>query len=410
VGSDSPARVDRRDDVRALPDFRLPPDLTRFRAQVRDFLSNEMGVARATGHQDRTDLTGWDQAFERSILRRAGDEGILGVSLPTEFGGGGHPPSWHALVSFEAAYHDAPLIDTAAALVAPTVIAFGSDLQRVQFLPAASRGTVNACIAYTEAGAGSDLSNVATVATPIDDGFVLTGEKVLVTGAHKADWCCTIARTDPGSTGRHGLSMFLVDMRTPRVDVVRHATANRWTLSTIRFDGATVGPDAVIGEVDRGWRQLTGALLGERSGTAWLGWATRNVEGLLAFAAGTADRRVRDDLADLVVRLFAGVRHAERVLALQDAGVPPVVEGAMSKVFATELLQRIATVGARVLGPAVLTAPGWFGDPTLPSWFAYEVVERLHPTLSAGANEIQRTTIAQVGLGLPPEPRNQGER
>jgi alkylation response protein AidB-like acyl-CoA dehydrogenase len=396
--------------VRALPDFFLNPELAAFRGRVREFLAVEMSAARTAGRQDRTDLTGWDDEFERALVRRAGAEGILGVSLPTDFGGGGHPPSWHALVSFEAAYHDAPLIDTAAALVAPTVIAFGSESQREQFLPAAGAGTINACIAYTESGAGSDLSNVATRADRVGDGFVLTGEKVLVTGAHKADWCCTIARTDPASSGRHGLSMFLVDMTAPGIDVIRLATANRWSLSAIRFDGATVGPDALLGEVDRGWRQLTGALLGERSGTAWLGWATRNVEALLAHCAGTGDRRVRGELADLVIRLFAGLRHAERVLALQDAGVPPVVEGAMSKVFATELLQRIASVGARVLGPDVLTAPGWFGDAALPQWFAYEVVERLHPTLSAGANEIQRTTIAQVGLGLPPEPRNQGER
>ena len=204
--------------------------------------------------------------------------------------------------------------------------------------------------------------------------------------------------------------MFLVDMTTPGIEVIRTPTANRWTLSTIRFDDAPVGPHALLGEVDGGWRQLTGALLGERSGTAWLGWATRNVEALLAHCAGTRDRQLRVDLADLVIGLFAGIRFAERVLALQDAGVPPVVEGAMSKVFATELLQRIATVGARALGPDVLTAPGWFGDTALPRWFAYEVVERLHPTLSAGANEIQRTTIAQVGLGLAPEPRTQGER
>ncbi len=76
----------------------------------------------------------------------------------------------------------------------------------------------------------------------------------------------------------------------------------------------------------------------------------------------------------------------------------------MSKVCVTELLQRIGRVGAATLGPDALTAPGWFGGP-LPEWFAYEVVERLHPTLSVGANEIQRTTIADVGLGLPPEPR-----
>ena len=72
----------------------------------------------------------------------------------------------------------------------------------------------------------------------------------------------------------------------------------------------------------------------------------------------------------------------------------------MSKVVATELLQHLARVGARVVGTDALTAPGWFGGP-LPQWFAYELVERLHPTLSVGANEIQRTTIAQLGLGLP---------
>ena len=87
---------------------------------------------------------------------------------------------------------------------------------------AACAGTVNVCIAYTEAGAGSDLSNIETAAAaPDDGGFVLDGEKVFVTGAHKADWCCTIARTDPASSGKRGLSMFLVDMTTPGVEVER---------------------------------------------------------------------------------------------------------------------------------------------------------------------------------------------
>jgi alkylation response protein AidB-like acyl-CoA dehydrogenase len=390
--------------VGPLPDVRLAPDLEAFRGQVRAFLTEAIPPERA-GHEDRRDLTGWDEAFERSVLRAAGAAGFLGVGLPEEFGGGGRRPSYPALVTFEAAYHDAPLIDTAAALVAPTVVAFGSDGQRAEFLPAACAGTVQACIAYTEAGAGSDLSNVATLAARDGDRFVLDGEKVLVTGAHKADWCCTIARTDPASSGRHGLSMFLVDMTTPGIEVTRHPTANRWTLSTVRFAGAAVGPEAVLGQVDQGWKQLTGALLGERSGSAWMGWATRNLEALLAHCEGTRDRVLRDQLADLVTRWFGARQQMARVLARQDAGVAPVVDGAMSKVYATELLQRIARVGARALGADVLTAPGWFGGP-LPEWFAYEQVERLHPTLSVGANEIQRTTIANVGLGLPPEPRS----
>jgi alkylation response protein AidB-like acyl-CoA dehydrogenase len=389
----------------ALPDLDRgrSPERAAFRNEVRRFLVDTMAPARSDGHEDRTDLTGWDDTFERDVLRAAGSAGILGVSLPEEFGGGGRPPSWQAVVAFEAAFHDAPLIDTAASLVAPTVVAFGTDAQRAELVPAACAGTVNACIAYTESGAGSDLSNIATTATPRGDRFVLDGEKVLVTGAHKADWCCTIARTDPASSGRHGLSMFLVPMATAGIEVTRHATANRWTLSTVAFAGATVDRDTVLGQVDQGWKQLTGALLGERSGSAWMGWATRNLDALLSHCRGTTDPVLRGELADLVARWFGARRQMERVLELQDGGAPPVVEGAMSKVYATELLQRIARVGGRALGADALTAPGWFGGP-LPQWFAYELVERLHPTLSVGANELQRTTIANVGLGLPPEP------
>jgi alkylation response protein AidB-like acyl-CoA dehydrogenase len=365
-----------------------------------------MAATRTEGHRDTRDLTGWDEAFERALLARAGAAGLVGVSLPREYGGAGRPRSWQAVVSFEAAYHDAPLIDTAAVLVGPTVLEFGSDAQRDRFLPAASDGSTLACIAYTETEAGSDLANIAT--TALDDGrggFVLHGEKVLVTGAHKADWCCTIARTDSTSRGSRGLSMFLVDMRTPGVSVERVPTANGWTLGTIRFEHTRVGEDALLGARDHGWRQLGAALLSERSGAAWLGWASRNVHALVETFRGTKDAIARDMLAGITIRLFVALRLAERVLRLQDAGGAPAVEAAMSKVCATELLQRIALVGDALLGPDVLVTPGWFGAEPLAGWFAYETVERLHPTLSVGANEIQRTTIAQLGLALPGEPR-----
>lgn len=381
------------------------PDHADFRARVRAFLRAEMDSARTANHRDPRDLTGLDEQFERGVLRRAGEAGFLGISLPEELGGGGRPPSWDAVVSYESAYHDGPLIDTAAHFLGPTLVTFGTPEQLDRVLRPAIAGTVNGCIAYTESGAGSDLTNVATLAVADGDGFVLDGEKVLVTGAHKADWCCTVARSDPASTGRQGLSMFVFPMDTPGVTSARVRTANGWDLGTVRFDGARVGPEALLGARDQGWRTLTGALIGERSGVAWLGWATRDTEALLSTCAGTRDHILRDELAAIVSELHVAKCIAAQVLAAQDAGESPFVAGAMSKVKATELLQRIARLGARVLGADVLAAPGWFGRPPLGEWFAYETVERLHPTLSVGANEIQRTTIGQVGLGLPPEPR-----
>ena len=87
--------------MRGLPDLRLSPDLDAFRAQVREFLAGTLPRDGDT-HRDPTDLTGWDEPSERDVLRRAGAAGLLGVSLPTELGGGGRPPSWQAVVGFEA--------------------------------------------------------------------------------------------------------------------------------------------------------------------------------------------------------------------------------------------------------------------------------------------------------------------
>ncbi len=393
-----------------LPDFCFPDELAAFRRGLREQLAGWMSEG-TDADRDGRDLTGWSERFESSVLRKAGAAGLLGVSLPVEHGGQGRPRSFQAVVSHEAAYHDAPLIDTAVALVAPTVIQFGSPAQKDAFLPPAIAGTINAAIAYTEAGAGSDLAEITTTAFPDEHGadgeptaFVIDGEKVLVTGPHKAHWCLTIARTEPGTVRNQGLSMLLVPMSTPGVEVERVRTANGWDLGTIRFNGAIVGAEALLGERSRGWRQLGAALLNERSGMAWLGWARRNLEALVELARGTRDPTVRDELASLVTRFWLGMRFAERVLWAQDVGGAPVVESASVKVWATELLQGIARSGSRLLGPDVLAAPGWFAQPPLGRWFAYEAVERLHPTLSVGANEIQRTTIAQLGLGLPREP------
>src|SRR5262249_56634683 len=95
------------------------------------------GGALAGGSRDLSALAGWDEGFEREVVAAAGAAGFLGVSLPVELGGGGRPPSWQAAVSYEAAYHDAPLIDTAAVLVAPTVASFGTDEQRAAAVRAA---------------------------------------------------------------------------------------------------------------------------------------------------------------------------------------------------------------------------------------------------------------------------------
>jgi alkylation response protein AidB-like acyl-CoA dehydrogenase len=383
------------------------PDVEAFREEVREFFADAMDPERVNGHADPLDLTGLDASFERAVQEDAGARGYLGVHLPKSLGGGGRSTTYRAVLGLEAAAFDAPVIDTAITLAGAPILAFGSDEQRDRLLPAMLRGEVLVCIAYTEAGAGSDLSNITTTARPADSGWVIDGTKVLVTGAHKSEWCVLVARTDPDAAPRHAMTMFLVDLSTPGITVRRVPTANGWTLCDVELDSVRVPESAVLGEVGRGFAQMAAALADERSGFFWVGWAERRLDDLLRAATATDDLDAthRDTLARLWIEVAVARQLAMRVVVVQEAGLDSSVAAAASKVFVTELLQRLASAGIALLGPAGLLTGSLFGaaDPHAPfhGRFAYECVERLHPTISVGSNQIQRDVLAHRGLGLP---------
>ncbi len=385
-------------------DFGLSPELEDMRARARAFLADEMAPERLAGHVDPTDLTGLDDRFEHTHHRAAGAAGFLGLTAPIEYGGGGHPPSWGSAYMYEAAYADAPSIDTAWMLCGGVVRQYGTPAQKQRLIPAMVAGELTACIAYTEPAAGTDLSATATVATPDGSGWRLSGEKTLITAAHKADLCVTTALTDPQAGAQSGMTMFLLDLPADRVEVKRRPTVNGWTLSDIRFDNVPVGPDSVLGEVNAGWPQLTGAVAQERSGMAHVAWATRVVEGLEAWASSRPlDRADRNALVRLRVDVSAAWRLSVRALAVADAGEPALAESAAAKVWATELLARLARIGSELVGLEALewgSVAGPLPGVPLGGRLAYEVLERIHPTISVGANELQRDIIARV-LGLP---------
>ena len=386
---------------------RFAADVEAFRDEVRAFLEDAMEPERANAHADARDLTGLDEEFERTLQQAAAARGYLAVSVPAGFGGGGRSSAFRAAFGLEAAAFDAPIIDTALTLGGAPILAFGSEEQRAALVPAMVRGEILLCIAYTEADAGSDLANITTNAARTTDGWVINGTKVLVTGAHKSDWCLLVARTDPEVPPRKAMTMFLVELGTPGITIRRVPTANGWTLSDIEFVDVHVPASAVLGEPGRGFAQMAAALADERSGFFWVGWAEQRLADLLAAAACTPDicPMQRDTLARLWIDVAIARQLAMRVIADQDQGLDTTVAAASSKVFVTELLQRIASAGVAQLGPSGLLTGPLFGptEPNAPfrGRFAYECVERLHPTISVGSNEIQRDVIAHRGLGLP---------
>lgn len=385
-------------------ELRLDPQQRAFRDEIRAFLAAEM--RDATWHADPLDLTGCALDFEQALLRRCGARGYLGVSVPTEHGGGGRPPSYRAIWSFEAAYVDAPAIDTTVVLCSAPILAHGSEAQRARLVPPMLRGEEQGCIAYSEPEAGSDLTAIETLAVPDGDGFVLSGTKALVTASHKSSWCVTIARTDVDAAPREAFTMFVVPLDAPGVHCTRRATANGWTLGEICFDDVAVGADAVLGRIGHGWSQMAAALVEERSGVAWLGWATRMVEALTDWARDLKDPAHAHEVATAIVTLHTdlaiGYRFVDRVMHAQDAGRTVNAEAAASKVWVTELLQRIARVALDLVGVDALAWSPVIGDPVpdvpLGGRIAWEHLERIHPTISVGANELQRDAIARAAF------------
>ncbi|MFJ3976162.1 acyl-CoA dehydrogenase family protein [Streptomyces sp. NPDC090021] len=299
-------------------------------------------------------------------------------------------------------------------LLAPTLIAYGSEEQRRRFLPAVARGEELWCQGYSEPGAGSDLAGIRTTAVrdPADGLFRVTGQKIWTSLAREADWCFVLARTEPGSKRHRGLSFLLVRMDQPgRVEVrpIRQMSGTS-EFNEVFFDGA-VAAEVVGGEGD-GWTVAIGLLALERGVSTLvqqIGFAAEleRVLGLYA-ASGAADPVVRDRL----VRQWAELRtmrwNALRTLGTQGTqggpGAPSV-----AKLLWGGWHRRLGELAVEVRGAAAAAGPGaWAAG--VPYELGLDEEQRLFlftraDTIYGGSDEIQRNIIAERVLGLPKESR-----
>ncbi|WP_427920778.1 acyl-CoA dehydrogenase family protein [Streptomyces sp. cg40] len=295
-------------------------------------------------------------------------------------------------------------------LLAPTLIAHGSDAQKSRFLPAIAAGDELWCQGYSEPGAGSDLAGVRTAAVREADGYRITGQKIWTSLAHEADWCFVLARTEAGSRRHHGLSFLLVPMDQPgRVEVrpIRQLTGTS-EFNEVFFDGALARGEHLVGGEGGGW-SVAMSLLGFERGVSTLaqqvGFARelgRVVEAAVASGA-VLDPVVRDRL----VRQWAELRtmrwNALRTLGRAgDAGAPSV-----AKLLWGGWHQRLGELAMSVRGAAAAVGPvDW--SPSVS--YELDVLQHLFlfsraDTIYGGSDQVQRTIIAERVLGLPREPK-----
>jgi alkylation response protein AidB-like acyl-CoA dehydrogenase len=379
-----------------------------FRAHVRDWCRENVPDnwrQRQTGASDEEFV-----AFQQSWFAELRDAGFAVPHWPAEWGGG-MSTAQQVVLYQELAAHDAPRLVLAFVGIhhaAATLLAAGTDEQRRRHLPAILEGEVW-CQGFSEPDAGSDLAALATSARPDPDadGYVVNGQKVWVSGAHHSDWCLLLARTDPEAPKRHGISYFLLDMRSPGIDVrpIRQATGESHFCEMF-LDDVVVPAANLVGAENAGW-QVAQATLGAERGMTMLELAERLANGFrwLVAAAPPDDPVVADRLAGFETEL-AGLRLLCRSLVERvDTGQAGPADASIAKLFYSELLQRMTGFAVEVAGlPAhtVLEKPrssGWESG----AWLL-DFVGSWEWTIPGGTSEIQRTIIAERGLGLPREP------
>ncbi|MFI1196224.1 acyl-CoA dehydrogenase family protein [Micromonospora sp. NPDC020750] len=375
-----------------------------FRAIVRDWLAihltGEFAALAGTGgpgreHENIPLRTAWE--------RELGDAGWIGLGWPQANGGGGASIAQQVIFFEEYARAGGPgrLSHIGEYLLAPTLIAFGTEEQRRRFLPSIAAATEFWCQGYSEPNAGSDLAAVQTRAVRDGDVWRITGQKVWTSLAHIADWCFVLARTDPRAPKHRGLSYLLVPMDQPGVQVrpITQLTGSS-EFNEVFFDDAVTAAENIVGQPGDGWRVATGTLAFER-GVATLGQQlgfARELDDVIgtARAGGVHDDPVwRDRITDAWIGLQVLRHHALRTLGTPEGDLPGV-EASVAKLLWAPWHQQLGELAMAVAGPAATLTGDDLSD--IQRLFLFTRAD----TIYGGSNEIQRNIIADRLLGRVP--------
>jgi len=387
--------------------FRYDPEVERFRQEVREFLAKELPPEEERirmGYEGGFKTPEEEKAYIMGFQRKLAERGWLAMAWPKEYGGGGASHMHQLVYNEEMAYHGAPVMNMGIAWVGPSLMLYGTEEQKRRFIPRIARAEDWWCTLYSEPGAGSDLAALQTRAVRDGDEWVINGQKIWTTGAHLADWGWLAARTDPDAPKHKGITMFVVDMKTPGITVRPLINmAGRHGFNEVFFEDVRVPAENVVGEVNRGWYHMAVALDFERSGIQAFAGGRRSVERLVELAKRrpelVAQRpSIRHELADRAIEVSVGTFLAYRVATMQARGLVPNHEASASKLFGSELSQRIALTGMHLLGLAGQLREG-------SKWLVFDqaagYLNAVSATIAAGTSEIQRNIIATRGLGLP---------
>jgi alkylation response protein AidB-like acyl-CoA dehydrogenase len=387
-------------------DFEFTDEQRAFRKEVRAFLRETLPPDYTGGDTETPE----GRAEIRRIHRLLAAKGWLVMAWPKEYGGGGAGILEQVIFNEEYGYARGPYVGPGVTFIGPTIFINGNDVQKRRHLPAIASASVQWCQGFSEPGSGSDLASLQTRAVEDGDEYVVNGTKIWNSFGHYADWCYLAVRTDTEAPKHRGISVLLVDMKSPGITVQPIITMDgEHHFNQVFFDDVRVPRSHVLGPLNRGWYVMATTLDFERSMVAGPAAARRDLEELIAYAAETTgpdglpigkDPTIAAKLAQMAVEIEVARLLSYQTASVQLHGRIPNREGSVSKLYGSELGQRLAALGLALLGPAGVVREGdkWAA---MRGRYAKRVFREVSHTIGGGTSEIQRNVIATRGLGMP---------
>jgi alkylation response protein AidB-like acyl-CoA dehydrogenase len=373
-----------------------PEERDAFAARCREVLA----VATAPGIPDTMDEA---KAFQAQLV----DAGLAGLAYATEYGGAGLTQE-HERVYREVAQEFPPMANKLVishGMCLPVLNEFGTEEQKRRFMPDNIAARTVWCQMFSEPGAGSDVASLQTRAVRDGDEWTINGQKVWTTLAHESDYGVLIARTDPEQPKHAGISMFIVDMHAPGVEVrpINQIDGGRH-FNEVFFTDVRIPADWLLGSYNDGWRQATAMLMFERLAIGSMGAGAisqprfdRLVE--VARRSGRIDDPVvRDHLMQMYAMETTKSLVAMRARAEVGAGKPPGPGGSLGKLAGSVIAWRFREIALAMAGAS---SQAWPSDDSEGDQLAFDVITSFSAGIAGGTDEIQRNIIGERVLGLP---------
>lgn len=377
-----------------------------FRTKVNDFLESHCSKRGETTPVDPADEADAARRFQADLSAA----GLAGFTYPRHFGGAGLTREHQNCFDELAAAWRLPNLPLAIShgMCLPMLNQFGSDTQRADFMADNISGRTIWCQMFSEPGAGSDVAGLSTKAVRDGDEWVISGQKVWTSGAHYCDYGIVVARTEPSVPKHQGLSMFIVDMSDPAIEVrpLRQISGDSG-FNEVFFTDLRIPADWLLGDLNQGWNLAVAMLMFERvsigAGGGGLG-GERSSQSLIMLARrmGLAeDPCIRQDLADLWIRERIKGFIGRRIRDAVAAGRVPGPEGSIAKLNGALLVRAIRDVSMKLVGPSGQAWGPEGGDGERWSTFCLSAAGI---SIAGGTDEVQRNIIGDRVLGLPREP------